>query len=68
MGEKIADMGSAATSRSRWSGLRPPYLGPLGTHVGTVSIPALVGSVLQRASVGDGLKPHVSAQRGSNMH
>ena len=28
----------------------------------------LGGHVLQRASVDDGLKPHVSAQRGSNKH
>ena len=26
------------------------------------------GHVLKRASVGDGLKPYVSAQRGSNKH
>ena len=30
--------------------------------------PPLGGHVLQRASVGDGLKPYVSAQRGSNKH
>ena len=30
--------------------------------------PPLGGHVLQRASVDDGLKPYVSAQRGSNKH
>ena len=30
--------------------------------------PPLGGHVLQRASVDDGLKPDVSAQRGTNKH
>ena len=30
--------------------------------------PPFGGHVLQRASVDDGLKPHVSAQRGSTKH
>ena len=30
--------------------------------------PPLGGHMLQRASVDDGLKPYVSAQRGSNKH